>query len=104
MECGCDGTLRCAGGSRPSGTDVGSTQCGFACGSATCDGVTQYCEHAAGGAMTPDGGVNEWWTCKPIPTACVANRSCACVKQATGGGNVCESEKDQKVTLFVPLP
>lgn len=103
MECGCDGKLKCAGGSRPSGFDVGSNQCGFACGNTTCDGVTQFCEHAAGGAMLPDGGTNEWWTCKPIPAACVADRSCACIVQ-NAGGYVCESEKDQKVTVLAPLP
>lgn len=103
MECGCDGKLKCAGGSRPSGVDVGSNQCGFACGNTTCDGVTQFCEHAAGGVMLPDGGANEWWTCKPIPAACVADRSCACIQNASGG-YVCESEKDMKVTVLAPLP
>jgi hypothetical protein len=104
MECGCDGKLKCAGGSRPSGFDVGSNQCGFACGNTTCNGVTEFCEHAAGGVMLPDGGANEWWTCKPIPAACVANRSCACITQNAMGGYVCESEKDQKVTVLAPLP
>ena len=103
MECGCDGTLKCAGGSRPSGVDVGSNQCGFACGSTTCDGVTQFCEHSAGGVMLPDGGANEWWTCKPIPAACDADRSCACIVKASGG-YVCESEKDMKITVLAPLP
>lgn len=108
MECGCDGKLRCAYGSRSNGVDVGSTQCGFTCGNTTCNGLTEYCEHAAGGAMLPDGGGAEWWTCKPIPAACDANRSCACVLQAIGagggGGYVCESEKDQKVTIAAMLP
>ena len=106
MECGCDGKIRCADGSRSSGVDVGTTQCGFACGNTTCDGLTQYCEHAVGGIALPDGGASEWWQCHPIPTACSTNRSCACITQAISGGTayVCESEKDQKVTVMAPLP
>lgn len=106
MECGCDGKLRCADGSRTSGVDVGSNQCGFACGNTTCNGLTQYCEHATGGIALPDGGANQWWECKPIPTSCAVNRSCACVIQAVGGNGafVCESEKDQKVTIQAMLP
>jgi hypothetical protein len=54
--------------------------------------------------MLPDGGANEWWECKPYPSACSNEHSCACVKNSASGAYVCESEKDGKVTVLAPLP
>jgi hypothetical protein len=104
MECACNGTIQCKGHSTSLGFDVGSNQCTVACGTTTCDALTSYCEHAAGGAPQPDGGTNEWYTCKPIPAACDTNRSCACVLANGSAGGTCETDANQKVRVFLPLP
>jgi hypothetical protein len=104
LECGCDGVVRCRDHSRPLGTDVAPKgYCGVTCGTKTCDGVTEYCLHGAGGVMTPDGGGSTYFACNPIPAACATNHTCACLQSNSGSAGSC-TEKGGKLDLDVPLP
>jgi hypothetical protein len=68
------------------GTDAAKRDAGPAvCGATTC-GTNEYCVHSSGGAQPPDGGSNARDTCAPIPAACVADPSCACLQ---ANGRVC---------------
>jgi hypothetical protein len=107
LECACDGVVRCQGHSASGqGMDVSapgspSTPCGIPCGpSKRCNGLTTYCEHAAGGASL----ANETFECLPIPAACATNHSCACVIAAAAPMRVCVSEEGGKISLYHPLP
>ena len=103
LECDCSGNVRCRDTSRSSGTDVGpNSTCGITCGPKTCDGVNEYCWHGTGGVMLPDGGANSLHECKPVPTACHTDHSCACLL-ATGAIGKC-SDAGGKLDLDVPLP
>lgn len=105
LECGCDGKLRCKDGSRASGTDLAPAgHCSQTCGTKTCDALLEYCWHGTGGVPGPDGGATSLYECKPIPSACAVNRTCACLKaQPEGSAGSC-TEKDSRLDLDVPLP
>jgi hypothetical protein len=60
--------------------DAGAHDAGpFTCGTETCT-PAQYCETGSGGAVLPDGGTHVSYGCKPLPPACLATATCACVK------------------------
>jgi hypothetical protein len=59
----------------------------LACGSLTCNGNTQFCAESGGGAQPPDGGSNFTYSCDPIPAACTAAPTCACI--SANSGNTC---------------
>ena len=52
---------------------------GVPCGTATCDARNDYCQNDNGGAVPPEGGSASSYTCTPIPAACDAGKSCACI-------------------------
>jgi hypothetical protein len=54
----------------------------FACGpSLVCRGGSQFCEEISGGPPPPpDAGPGVGYGCQPIPVACQADPSCACLQ------------------------
>jgi hypothetical protein len=60
------------------------------CGTTTCR-AGEYCTEAGGGAPPPDGGNNTTYTCKSLPSACVATPTCACLQSDSGNpGCTCD--------------
>jgi hypothetical protein len=60
--------------------DVPEARAGaFACSTGTCEGSTEYCYSGSGG---PDAGGIPGGDCMPLPTACLANRTCDCLRAA----------------------
>ena len=82
-----------------SAPDAGPFLCAGDDGSViTCDGRTQYCQVAEGGAI----GVTHPPACIELPTACLSNRTCACVNGA-GSGTPCDDNGgDITVTQLLP--
>jgi hypothetical protein len=50
----------------------------FACGDLACDTATSYCQIDTGGAAQPDGGVQSWYACNPLPTFCGSGAALTC--------------------------
>lgn len=66
----------------------------FACGDKlTCDRDTEVCKEGEGG---PPGNPPSF-SCDPIPTACAADVTCACMKTAVGA-NAC-TDNDGAITI-----
>jgi hypothetical protein len=74
----------------------------FACGSNMCDSRTQFCQAYLPGILAADaGGPSIYYQCAPLPAACAAAPSCACVT-AAGGQQVvdhCDEGKHGRVTV-----
>jgi hypothetical protein len=61
----------------------------FACGQMTCTG-SDFCMDSPPGIEGPDGGVPpDSFTCAPLPAACAATPTCACIGEAMGPGDPC---------------
>ena len=104
LECGCDGTMRCAQGSTATGINVAPAGfCSMACGPKTCDGLTEFCFHGIGGPPPLDGGGTggSIYECRPIPVACAVNHTCACLTATEAG--TC-TETNGRLDLEVLLP
>ena len=71
------------------------------CGTMTC-GPNQYCNHSSGGAQPPDGGSTARDTCVPIPGACLADPSCACLEANGAGCSCAEVDGSPVVTCNYP--
>jgi hypothetical protein len=69
----------------------------FPCGTTTCQGG-QICEDQPPGVAVPDGGTPpDSYTCVPVPSACAASPSCACIGDALPSSDPC-SPKTPLVT------
>lgn len=85
--CACDGTNvdLCDGPPRKplahygacESVDAGAV---FACGSASCDPATQYCQVDEPGMPGPTS-----YSCQPIPAACAQQHTCSCIEMMTAG-------------------
>jgi hypothetical protein len=63
--------------------DGGGKTHAIACGSATCDGTTEYCLYTPGCIEKPDGATNRSFVCTPIPSACVeSTNTCQCILES----------------------
>ncbi len=65
----------------------------FACGGLFCDRDTEVCKEGEGGPA----GNPPSFSCDPIPTACAADVTCACMKAAVGA-NAC-TDNDGAITI-----
>ncbi len=82
-----------------SDTDAGPFMCGGSNGSViTCDGRTQYCQVAIGGA---DGSTHPP-ACIDLPAACLSERTCACLNGTTSGIPCDDNGGDITVTERLP--
>lgn len=73
------------------GVDSGTTRPdagAVVCGGKPCK-ANEYCTTAHGGAAPPDGGSNTSYVCTPLPAACIATPTCACLSNNGGGGCSC---------------
>jgi hypothetical protein len=63
----------------------------FACGTTTCS-AGFYCEDHPPGIAEPDGGVpSDAYTCSPLPAACAATPTCACIEATLSQGDSCST-------------
>jgi hypothetical protein len=77
-----------AGAWQQEGLECACTTAPFACGTTTCsEGF--YCEVQPPGIALPDSGVAAGYSCLPLPAACAASPSCACLGAALGDGEPC---------------
>jgi hypothetical protein len=78
------------------GSDTGGGAT-FACGDQTCSLDTEYCE-----ALTGDlGPVTTSYTCQPLPAACGATPTCACLSGEACGGTCTEGTDGELLTSCV---
>jgi hypothetical protein len=107
MVCGCDGKAYCStDDARSVGVEIAvQGGCKTPCGTTSCDAVTEYCDHAFGGVALPDGGSNQWYSCKKFSEAgCAEKRTCACVQaNPSKKGEACtEPNGHVEVQHFLP--
>jgi len=108
--CGCDGKTYChVDDARRAGFDVVfEFPCTFTCGTTTCNGWNEYCDHASGGAASPDGGGIDTWQCKRFEDAGCGigneHRTCDCVQTnpSTKGEQCTEKDGTVRVEHFLP--
>jgi hypothetical protein len=82
------------------GVDAGS----FACGPQTCSS-RDYCEVMMGGPPPPpDAGPSIWHTCRPMPSQCATNASCACLQKWGSGCVTGCAEEDGHVVAHCAAP
>lgn len=56
----------------------------FLCHGCPCDGTTHWCDDTTAGPPVPTGdGGCEAWRCKPYPSKCGANPTCACLEKCS---------------------
>jgi len=67
----------------------------FACGAFQCDLSSQFCE------MDPRSSADQRFTCKPLPAACAAVRSCSCLA-AESCGQFCSGDGTTGLRLGCP--
>jgi hypothetical protein len=99
--CGCDGQIHgneCD--ANAAGTDVNNNGCmppagQFSCGAHFCQSNTDYCEHE----VSDIGGLPDTYTCKPVPAACGATPSCACLSGVACG--TCSASSNGDLTVIV---
>lgn len=71
----------------------------FACGDQTCDSRTDYCEAFVPGVQLPDGGgAPIQYTCQPVPSACTATPTCACIGSTVPDATCSENKGRVTVT------
>jgi hypothetical protein len=76
----------------------------FFCGpTTTCDSATTYCLVGEGGPPLPDGGTSIVYSCEPIPNACGAVATCACLRALPSADCAC-AEHDGEVKLECNVP
>jgi hypothetical protein len=104
--CGCDGQVHssaCAAAAV--GHDIDETGAGckppsgtFTCGPRFCTHGTQYCEAITGG---PAGAAGNY-SCQPLPAACGATPTCACLADARCGNCTMSTDGDLTTRCLQP--
>jgi hypothetical protein len=83
------------------GADVKADAGPLTCGNLTCR-AGEYCRVTTGGPVTPDGGVNTSYACTPLPDACAATPTCACLASQSVGCRCTDQPAGPNVECDVP--
>jgi hypothetical protein len=73
------------------------TDAGFACGSLTCDGATQYCQVLR--ARAADGGFEDEYRCDSFDIVCATDHTCGCLQRNLKCSTECNTDAGGVTTV-----